>query len=208
MMLTSVDWSGDAGSHSDGPNQPGFLALAFVSIEEEYLEVLGAALGEVRARNSFQPDHVFEHLKSTEAVKRDFCRALSTSEIQVRVLLVDKSRDWPESVWKLKGNERLVHCLAEGSGRLPAVVVNRQTLLLDLDQKKDGKFATQIIKAVHRSTRGVEKPGFRRIKCCPDSDPTLGDIVQVADMVAGAVRRSRTTSPSDQPELRRLILPL
>lgn len=81
------------------------------------------------------------------------------------------------------------------------------TLLLDLNQKKDGKFCTMIIKAVHRSTRTGQRHGFRKVKCCPDTHTTHGEIVQVADIVAGTVRKAATAQPDEFPQLRRIIVP-
>lgn len=207
-MLTAVDWSGDAGAESEGPNKPGVIAFAFVSIDEVELDVLRLELAAVRRRHGFDPTHVFKHMKSSGPVKRDFFTALLEVQMEIRVLLIDKMTDWPEHLWKARGNDRIAVSLADGAGRLPVGVVGRQTLLLDLDHRKDGRFATQIIKAVHQTTRRPGSPGFRKIRCCPDSDSNLGDIVQVADMTAGVVRRYRTVHPTEYPEFSKIVVPL
>lgn len=207
MRVTGVDWSGDAGFDSEGPGVPGLLCFAFVTIDAGQYPSLHASLAELRRAHNFDEGHAFKHLKSNAQLKRDFFRTLQSTEMQIRVLLVDKKRDWSSDLWRLRGNDRLAASIAEAEGRLPHEVVSEQTLLVDLDQKRDGRFCTQIIKVVHRSTRSEGRPGFKKIRCCPDTDRFYGEILQVADMVAGAVRRSRTVDTPDQPDLSGVLFP-
>lgn len=189
LWVTAVDWSGDAGADSLGFGRPGRIVFAFASIDVSLVDELREAMVTIRRRHGFQDHHVFKHMKSTETVKRDFFAMVGNSQLEVRVLVVDKAIDWTEAMWRSSGNDRVANSVAEGTRRLPAEIVHRQTLLLDLHQRRDGKFATQITKAVHRATRGPDSPGFSKIRCCPDSNSTYGDLVQAADMVAGALRR-------------------
>jgi hypothetical protein len=61
--------------------------------------------------------------------------------------------------------------------------------------------------AINRATRTGGQRGFRKVKCCPDNDNTLGEIVQVADMVAGAVRRAGNLEPDGYPDWSRVVIP-
>ncbi len=139
------------------------------------LAALSDALATVRARHGLVETYVFKHSGSSDRLRSDFLEAIENINLQVRVVLVDKSRDWPREFWHFTGNERLASCVAGGAGRLPEELVDGHTLLLDLNQKKDGKFCTMIIKAVHRSTRTGQRHGFRKVKCCPDTHNTHGE---------------------------------
>ncbi len=207
MFLTGVDWSGDPGADSYGPGNPGYLCFAFASIDSDDLPALNKALATVRSRHGLVGTYVFKHSGSSDRIRGDFLEAVEHIELQVRVMLVDKSRDWPPEFWRFTGNQRIASCVAEGVGRLPSGLVDGHTLLLDLNQKKDGRFCTMIIKAAHRSTRTGQRHGFRKVKCCPDTHNTHGEIVQVADMVAGTVRKAATIQPHGFPQLQRIVAP-
>lgn len=207
MIFTGVDWSGDPGADSYGPGNPGHLAFAYASIDSEALAHLHGGLAAVRARHGLVETYVFKHTGSSDRLRGDFLDAIENVGVQVRVVLVDKSVDWPREFWRFTGNERLASCVADGVGQLPVVLVEDQTLLLDLNQKKDGKFCTMIIRAVHRSTRTGGRIGFRKVKCCPDTHNTHGEIVQVADMVAGTIRRAADLRPDNFPQLKRIVAP-
>ena len=208
MIFTGVDWSGDVGANSEGPSKPGLLAVAFASIHNDQRDRLHHSLADVRDRHHHRPGYIFKHADSTHRLRTDFFDALATSGVEVRVRLIDKARDWPAEFWQIKrGDERLASSLAEATSLLPAALIEDQTLLLDLHKRKDGRLCTLITKAVHRSTRTEGRRGFSKIRPCPDDDDSFGEIIQVADMVAGAVRRAGSEDPPDYPQLARVLVP-
>jgi len=196
MYITAVDWSGDGGMPRAAPPDRDLLAIAFASIHEDELDRLQRALADLWVRRRFRQGAIFKHTDSSDRVRMEFLEAIVGSGIQVRVQLVDKKRGWPQDLARLDSNQRLAGIVATAASNLPAHLIERGTLLLDLDQKKDGKLCTMAIGAINRATRTASRHSFRKVKCCPDSDSTFGEMVQVADMVAGAVRRSGSVRPT------------
>ncbi len=206
MVITGVDWSGDGGVSKEKAPDRDLLVIAFASIDADHREHLRAALTLLRECHGFRPDTVFKHADSSDRVRADFFEQISHTGIEVRVRLVDKTRDWPPAFSKLTSNQRITSCLAASAADLPDRIIAGGVLLLDLDQKRDGKLCSSTAGAINRSTRTGGRAGFRKVKCCPDTDRELGEIIQVADMVAGALRRAGGAEPPKYRNWNRIVV--
>lgn len=183
------------------------LVLAFASIDADHQAQIQTCLDAVRERHGFRPATVFKHSDSSDRVRADFFHEVARSGVEVRVRLIDKAHDWPLEFTRMSSNQRIASTLASTASALPHHLISGGTLLLDLDQKKDGKLCSATAGAINRALRAEGTHSFRKVKCCSDNDRTFGELIQVADMVAGAVRRAGDLQVARYPNWNRIIVP-
>ena len=111
--------------------------------------------------------------------------ALQRVPLRANVHMLDKA-SWRSA--QPKGSSGS-DCICDGIVRLvmgcPEHVVARQVLLVDPSSRRQ---VDEIRLAIRASLRGIHRTGFRDVRPRRD-DEADGGIIQVADMIAGEVRR-------------------
>ena len=182
VIYSGLDWSGSPGME---PHDP-LLVLAIVHFDEAALTRLAVELGKVRSRLRLSPDHVFKHVNASIAARRAFFQTLGRTDMQGHVHLIDKAA-WTEQYVKTsRGPDRIRDGIVTLVVGCPDALVAGQRLFVDL-QRKDMEQVRNLRTAVRQALRGVQRKSFANVQPCPDHRQH-GQIIQVADMIAGEVR--------------------
>lgn len=187
MRITSgLDWSGDAGDPKKTPGMSPLLVTAVVHIDVEDWDSLEQALAEARRTRSLPANYVFHFSGSRPKIREAFFDEIKGVPLFAHARLLDK-RLWTRSYLQATtGDDRIQAEILELLLQCPDTCIGGQTLLIDGSRREARKIAplkTALSRAL--TTRG--RDGLRRVKACPDSHPTQGALVQVADMIAGAL---------------------
>jgi hypothetical protein len=182
VIYSGLDWSGSPGHE---PHDP-FLALAIVSIVDANLPNLHRGLEESRRVLGLPPSYVFRNVGASAAVHRQLYEVLDDVALDVRTMLIDK-RLWTTQFRKSsRGLDRIGDGIVALVMACPDVLVAEQRLLIDLEHR-DRRVARDWSTVLRKSLRGTGRKSFGRVQACPDSRREYGDLIQVADMIAGEV---------------------
>jgi hypothetical protein len=186
VIYTGVDWSGDPGDPARRPGISPLFVFACVSIAGEDLPFLSARLAHVRALRRLPNDHCFKHLTSKPGVRFAFFQAVALLPIRIHSTVIDKQW-WGEDY--LRGSDgllRICDAIVKLISCCPDDIVARQSLLIDLDRS-----AAKEVRTIRANLRialaGQKRLPFAKVRACPNHRD-LGEIVQIADMVAGELR--------------------
>jgi hypothetical protein len=192
MYYTAVDWSGDPGIPSANSGSTAQLVFAFVTIEATEREHLHAALEAVRRKHHKTDRFVFHFVDCPTDIASSFFHAVGAVELQVRIGVIKKDHDWTHTDFLARtGQQRLLDSLVGYSILVPTALVSGSTLLIDAP-RTEKKFVLTSRRAIRTPFHQMNLGCFRDIRPCPDGNDPDGEVVQVADMVAGAVRRAGT----------------
>jgi hypothetical protein len=183
VIYSGLDWSG-----SPGEEQGPWLAFAIVHVDAADLPKIEQMLSEARVRLSPERDLVFKHsrLKSSAEAHRRFYEAVNGVDWSAHVHLLDKTA-WNRQHGK---GARGIDCIRDGITRLvahcPDAVVANQVLFIDLPRAEE-KLVQDYRMSIRKALKAIRRTGFRNVRPCPDHRQH-GDIVQMADMIAGELR--------------------
>lgn len=206
MIYTAVDWSGDPGIPSRKSAASEQLVFAFVSINADEREHLHRALEDVRKQHRKTDGFIFHFVDCPPDIADTFFRSIRTVNLQIRVGVANKRLDRVQpDITSLRGQQRLLHALTGFSVRLPSSIASGHTLLIDAP-KNEKKLALSIRRSIRDGYASANRVCFQDIRLCPDGNDPDGEIVQVADMVAGAVRRAGVMENAHTRSLGRRIV--
>ncbi len=201
MFYTGIDWSGDPGIPTTRSASSTHLVFAFVTIEAEDREPLHYSLVDLRHQLQLTNRFVFHYVDCPSSLATAFFDAIRSVELEIRIGVIDKQHDWthPATV-SMRGQERLRLVISKLSLHLPQRVVDGCQLLID-GSRSERKFGLGTRKTIRQSFDQANRTCFRDIRLCADGNDPDGEIIQIADMVAGAVRRAGSL---DNPHIRRV----
>jgi hypothetical protein len=195
VIYSGIDWSG-----SPGPAHGPWLVIAVVHIDEVHLPTLDAELARVRKALGVSDDFVFRHNGSSVRTKREFFAAIARVPLHVRVHMLNKARWSAQYVKGSTGTDCTCDGIVELIAKCPRECIDWQLLYIDLhpDEKQlVERYRTTIRQAMRRAGQ----PAFKDMKPRPD-ERRDGAIIQVADMMAGEVRREAGLAGAYLPALR------
>jgi hypothetical protein len=199
VYRSGLDWSGDAGDPTKQGASP-TIVFAIAHIDESRLEQIELNLRTVRQSRGLPPTYAFKYhrLQGRPELRAAFFAGIGDLSISATVLVVDKSA-WPENFRRTtRGPDRITKYIADLIRGCADGFVVGHTLLID-GEKDETPTLTAARNAVSRAMEATGRRSFRKVKMSTD-DSAGGEIIQVADMIAGAIRRHGV----DAAELRSL----
>ena len=183
MIYSGIDWSGDVGDPAKSSLSPLFVTV-IAHIDGQDLPLLAQTLDGVRAARGLPPRFAFRYSSSSERVRAAFFAAICHVPITARASIIDK-RTWGPATFRSRGWDRINQCIADVVCGCPPELIAGQVVLID-QPKHETAAVRGTAATLKRALQGVGIAPFPQIKPCPDHR-AQGLVIQVADMVAGAL---------------------
>lgn len=188
-MLVFIDDSGDAGFKIE-KGSTRFFVIALIIFEDDLeAEKTAVAIKELKRELNF-PDYVeFKFFKSKDEVKKKFLTKICGFNFKVRCIVVDKTKIYsPE----LRGNKQSFYGYA-----IKTVLKYSEKIVeakIKIDGSGDRVFRKSFLGYLRKQLNSDEK---KVMKNCRLVDSKENVLIQLADMVAGSIRRSFDQDKAD-----------
>ena len=197
-MLVFIDDSGDPGFKIDKGSSRFFVIALVIFQDPLEVEKTAVAIKELRRSLKFPDDMEFKFHKSRSSVKEKFLKTVNAFDFAVRCLVVDKLLIRSD---ELKNNKDSFYSYA-----IKTVLQHSNNEILDASIKIDGSgdrafrrsFLTYLRKHLNSEHRKI-------MKNCKLVDSQNNVLIQMADMVAGAMRRSYEKEKRDYDRYKAII---
>lgn len=150
------------------------------------LPQLHATLSGIRSKLRLPPNYCFKHLGAAPRTQREFFQALSTLPFHAHAHMIDKTTLGPPPRSSIWGRERIRDGIVDLVRNCPDQVVADQLLLIDLPNREQN-VVKELRTMLRQQLRMIQRRSFKNVKPCPDHKRD-GEIIQVADMIAGELR--------------------
>lgn len=189
-MLVFIDDSGDPGFKLDRGSSRFFVIVLIIFRDSLEVEKTAVAIKELRRSLGFPDDMEFKFHKSRRRVKEKFLKTVTPFDFTIRCVVVDKTLIRSN---ELKNNKNSFYRYA-----IKMVLQHSNNEILDARIKIDGSGDRVFRKNFTTYLRRYLNTEHRKImKNCKLLDSKNDVLIQMADMVAGAIRRSYETDKSD-----------
>jgi hypothetical protein len=197
-MLVFIDDSGDVGFKLDRGSSRFFVIALVIFDDELEAEKTAVAIKDLRRKLGF-PEYVeFKFFKSKQSVREKFLRAIVPFRFKIRCLVVDKEKIFSD---ELKNNKNSFY-----SYIIKMILKNSNGSIINAKVKIDGSgdrvfrknFLTYLRKQLNVGDKKV-------INHCRLVDSKGNVLIQMADMIAGTIRRSYDEGKKDGLELKKII---
>lgn len=193
-MLVLIDESGDCGLKFDKGSSEYFACTAVVFSDEFSMDACDRSIDELR-RELKKPSHFEFHFShASDKIRRKFLERVSHDNFRYAAFVVNKRKLYGE---RFK-NPRQFYGFSVG-----LVCEHVKPLLEDakiiLDKNGDRTFRQQLAKSL--KTQMTDKDGTCRVKKVAMETSHSNNLLQLADMICGAVMRSHTISDSSFRDL-------
>ena len=197
-MLVFVDDSGDAGFKLEKGSSRFFVIALVIFDDELEAEKTAVAIKELRRELRFPEDVEFKFFKSKHSVREKFLQALTPFQFRIRCLVVDKKLiHSPE----LRNSKNSFY-----SYIIKMVLAHSDGSILDAKIKIDGSgdrvFRKNFFTYLRRELNTTNK---KIINQCRLVDSKSNVLIQMADMIAGTIRRSYDADKKDGMQLKMII---
>lgn len=182
IMLLFLDESGDPGFKFKSGSSRYFVVVLVIFANSADAEGVGKAIRSLRPKLGLRENYEFRFSTgSSDRVKSAFFEAVASLPFNYRAAVIDKIALWQDSG-------------QAGAGQLYSFVFdalfNRDEIIHDAtltaDKVSGGEFAREFDREVRRR---LNEGGLRRIRRFKHSDSRRNDLLQLADMICGAVYR-------------------
>lgn len=197
-MLVFIDDSGDAGFKFDKGSSR-FFVISCIIFEDD-LEVLktSVAIKELRRRLKLVDYREFKFNNSTKKIREEFLKAVNPFEFIVRCVVVNKALIKND---KLKSQKEAFY-----SYIIKLVLKYSGGSILNAKVRIDGsggrEFRRNFITYLRRELNSGEKT---IMKNCQLVNSKSNDLIQMADMISGSIRRSYDTDKTDALEYKKIF---
>lgn len=193
-MLILIDESGDAGFKVAKGSTSHFVVVMVIFRDFQQAEATSRAIAEARERLRVKPEFRFN--KCASSVRDAFFKAVQPFRFGVRALVVDKTRIYSESLREDK--ERFYNyfvklLLKHDNGVLRGARVK-------IDGSGDLEFKRELGRYLRSQMSEAKLSGLRF------ADSRRDNLIQLADMVAGAIARSYRQDDRKDPSRWRHML--
>lgn len=189
-MLVFIDDSGDPGFKFEKGSTRYFVVLLVIFDDELEAEKTAVAIKELRRELQFPDGMEFKFHKSSEIVRVRFLNAINSFAFRVRALVVDKMLVRSE---ELRNNKNSFYGYA-----IKTTLAHTNRSVFDAKVRIDGGgdrvFRRNFLSYLRKQLNTKEQ---RVIKNCKMVDSKGNVLIQMADMIAGAVRRSYDVNKND-----------
>jgi hypothetical protein len=187
MKIVAIDESGDPGNKL-GLGSSFLFVYSFVVFDKDYLEFLNKTLSDLSEKYYKNKDHEFHFTNETHKQRRVFLESIINLNIDFNVFIYDK---------KLNKTNEIKKYVLECAFKNIKTLLEKQDIFIKIDGvltrlvKKDQ--ATQVRKIAKLFNLNINKIGFYDSKNNRD--------IQVADMIAGAIRKHEEHGDPNDIEL-------
>lgn len=197
-MLVFIDDSGDAGFKLDRGSSK-FFVISCVIFEDD-LEVLktSVAIKELRRKLKLADYREFKFNSTTKKIRAEFLRTINQFKFSVRCVVVDKVL--------IKSYELKSRTEAFYSYTIKLVLKHSGGSILNAKIRIDGsgsrEFRKNFVTYLRKELNSKEKT---IMKNCKLVDSKTNDLIQMADMIAGSIRRSYESNKTDSKEYKQIF---
>lgn len=177
-MLILIDESGDAGFKLSKGSTPHFVVAMVIFRELGQAEATSKAIAEARERLRIKPEFKFN--KAAHQVRDGFFEAVRPFEFSVRALVVDKARIYSHD---LRANAEQFY-----SYFVRLLIRHDADLLAGARVKIDGQASNVLRRDLAQALR--ERQSVLKVANIKFADSHRDNLIQLADMAAGAIARS------------------
>jgi hypothetical protein len=198
-MLVFVDESGDAGMKLEAGSSPFFVVTAVLFEDHEEATACDRHINEVRQQLGLRSHKEFHFTSDTPAIRQHFLRQVSSYEFFYFAVVLNKRRLWgPGFRYKAPFYKYTVNLVFQ----------NMRPHLADatvvIDRSGDRDFRRQL--APYLRKKIGERKGQPRIIRKVRAERSHGNnLIQLADMICGAVARSFQTRRKDRHTYRGIV---
>lgn len=197
-MLVFIDDSGDAGFKIEKGSSRFFVISLVIFDDNLEAEKIALAIKEFKRELNFPDNTEFKFFKSSKNVKERFLKATLPFKFKIRNFVVDKTIIRSS---ELKENKNSFYSYA-----IKMALKYSSNSILNARIKIDGSgnrdfrrsFLTYLRKQLNSKDRKI-------IKDCRLVDSKDNVLIQLADMIAGSVRRSHDKSKKDADVYKKII---
>ncbi|MCP5278964.1 MAG: DUF3800 domain-containing protein [Thiobacillus sp.] len=193
-MLVLIDESGDAGFKIARGSTPYFVVAMVVFRDFKEAERASAVIAEARERFRVKPEFKFNKCHSN--VRDGFFQAVSPMDFRVRALVVEKARIYSDSLRENK--KRFYNYFVQ------MLLKHDNDLLQGARVKIDGSGDREFKRELERYLRQQCQAG--KIASVKFAESHRDNLIQLADMAAGAIARSyRQDDRKDADRWRKML---
>jgi len=197
-MLVFIDDSGDPGFKFEKGSSEIFVISCVIFADELEAEKTAVAIKGFRRKLRFPDDVEFKFSKSRKSIKEGFLETINSFHFKIRSLVIKKALIKSD---ELRGNKNSFYSYA-----IKLLLQHSDGSVLDAKVRIDGSgdrlfrksFTTYLRKQLNSDQRKV-------MKDCKLIDSKSNVLVQMADMIAGAVRRSYELDKTDSDLYKEII---
>lgn len=197
-MLVFIDDSGDPGFKLDKGSSRYFIVLLLIFDDELEAEKTAIAIKDLRRTLGFPDDVEFKFHKSSKDVRVKFLQTVNSFTFRVRALVVDKTLIRSQ---ELRTNKNSFYGYA-----IKTTLKYTNKSVLDAKVRIDGGgdriFRKSFLSYLRRQLNSGEQT---IMKNCKMVDSKGNVLIQMADMIAGSVRRSYDDLKPDCKTYRAII---
>lgn len=197
-MLIFIDDSGDAGFKLDQGSSRFFIISLVIFDDELEAEKTAVAIKELKRELRFSESTEFKFYKSRKNVREKFLQKVTGFKFRVRSIVIDKSLIRSK---ELQGNKNSFYSYA-----IKMVLKCNGGTIEDAKIKIDGSgdrvFRKSFLSYLRKQLNSDEK---KIIKSCKLVDSKENVLIQLADMIAGSIHRSRNPEKDDGKLYRNII---
>lgn len=180
-MLVFIDESGDAGFKFDRGSSPYFTVVAIMFRDSLAASACERAIAELRREQRLSAGYEFHFTHCSDRLRLSFFKKVATEEFQYHAFVLNKKRLYgslfsdPETFYHWTVTTVCSNC---GSALSDAKVV--------IDKCGDRRFARRLESTLKCNINHPDKE--RRVRKVIMQDSSENELIQLADMVCGAVR--------------------
>ncbi len=197
-MLVFIDDSGDPGFKTEKGSSEIFVISLVIFDDDFEAEKTALAIKDVRRKLHFPDDVEFKFFKSRRQVREAFLHAVVPNHFRVRSLIVRKSIiHSPE----LRTNKKSFYAYAIKM----ALRYSGNTIVkakVKIDGSGDRTFRREFLSYLRRELNSQDRI---IVASCKLVDSRENVLIQMADMIAGSIRRSYDTAKQDADVYKHII---
>lgn len=195
-MIVFIDDSGDAGFQIEKGSSRFFVISCVIFDDDLEAEKVSVALKQLK-RDLKSKKIEFKFNKCDKKERKEFLKTVNKFEFKIRALVIDKKKIKSEY---LKKSKESFYGYA-----IKSVLKNNKDTILDAKVRIDGSGGRQFRKtfqAYLRRELNLYKPVMKNCKLIDSKENIL---IQMADMIAGTIRRYYDPEKTDKTDYRSLI---
>lgn len=195
-MIVFIDDSGDPGFNKG--SSPVFVIACVIFSDELEAEKAAVAIKQLRRELKFPDTVEFKFSKARKEVREKFLRSVNDFEFKIRCIVVKKEVIYSQ---ELRSNKRSFYSYA-----IKSLLEHNDGSILDAKIRIDGSGDRVFRKSFTAYLR--KELNSKQIKIMQDCrlvDSKSNVLVQLADMVAGSIRRGYDESKSDKNLYKKII---
>lgn len=198
-MIIFIDESGDAGFKFDKGSSDIFVITLLIFDDELDAEKTAVIIKEFKRKKGFKDNHELKFNKLNRIYRLDFLKCIENSNFRVRSIVVQKKSIYSQ---KLRADTKIYY-----NYFLKLVLEHNNNTIKDAKLRLDGfserKFKQAMTNYLRKSlNKGKNQKIMNNLKFVDSNQNVL---IQMADIIAGSIRRYYSGNKIDNKEYREVI---